>query len=90
MRFLQAILPQLCPSRSPLNRPPQLQKEVCVGRDVWDRLQQTEDSAGVGPVLRPPNPQKPFIMHVDACDSGIGAVLSQMGEDGTVYPCSYF
>ena len=34
------------------------------------------------PVLRVPEVNKPFLVHSDASDVGLGAMLSQVGEDG--------
>ena len=43
------------------------------------------------PVLRHPNPDLPFIVEVDASDSGVGAVLSQMlSPNGEIHPCAFF
>lgn len=42
------------------------------------------------PILISPNFQAPFIIAVDASDVGIGGVLFQKGEDGEVYPISYY
>ncbi|KAL0156998.1 hypothetical protein M9458_048244, partial [Cirrhinus mrigala] len=40
--------------------------------------------------LTHPNPDKPFVVEVDASDVGVGAVLSQRGPDGKLHPCSFF
>ncbi|KAK3544898.1 hypothetical protein QTP86_028506 [Hemibagrus guttatus] len=43
------------------------------------------------PILLHPDPNRPFIIKVDASSCGIGAVLSQRhGSPGKVYPCAYF
>ncbi|KAL0164905.1 hypothetical protein M9458_040658, partial [Cirrhinus mrigala] len=42
------------------------------------------------PVLTHPNPDKPFVVEVDASNVGVGAVLSQRGPDGKLHPCSFF
>ncbi|XP_063782381.1 uncharacterized protein LOC134932160, partial [Pseudophryne corroboree] len=42
-------------------------------------------------VLRHPDPERPFVVEVDASEMGIGAVLSQMGvSDNRLHPCAYF
>ncbi|CAH1243923.1 GIN1 [Branchiostoma lanceolatum] len=41
------------------------------------------------PVLKIANHDKPFIVQVDACDNGIGAVLSQRDAAGCDHPIAY-
>ncbi len=51
-------------------------------------LQQAFTSA---PLLVHPDPQKPFIVEVDASTSGVGAVLSQQqGNPPRLHPCCLF
>ncbi len=51
-------------------------------------LQQAFTSA---PLLVHPDPQKPFIVEVDASTSGVGAVLSQQqGNPPRLHPCAFF
>lgn len=43
------------------------------------------------PVLIHPDPEKQFVVEVDASDSGVGAVLSQRtSDDGRLHPCAFF
>ncbi|KAL0201043.1 hypothetical protein M9458_004230, partial [Cirrhinus mrigala] len=42
------------------------------------------------PILIHPNPDKPFVVEVDASDVGVGAILSQRGPDEKLHPCSFF
>ena len=42
------------------------------------------------PVLKAPDFSKPFILQTDASDRGIGAVLSQIDENGDDHPIAYF
>ncbi len=42
------------------------------------------------PVLVTPNFEKQFIIHVDACDVGAGAVLQQEDSAGITHPICYF
>ncbi|XP_047199711.1 uncharacterized mitochondrial protein AtMg00860 [Hippoglossus stenolepis] len=43
------------------------------------------------PILVFPDPERQFIVEVDASDSGVGAVLSQRSaEDQKLHPCAFF
>ena len=37
-------------------------------------------------MLRPPHWDNLFILHVDASDFGVGAILSQLDEEGLEHP----
>uniref|UniRef100_A0A4W5M335 Gypsy retrotransposon integrase-like protein 1 n=1 Tax=Hucho hucho TaxID=62062 RepID=A0A4W5M335_9TELE len=41
------------------------------------------------PILTLPDPDKLFVVEVDASDVGVGAVLSQRGEDNRLRPCAF-
>ncbi|KAK3543934.1 hypothetical protein QTP70_031846 [Hemibagrus guttatus] len=50
-----------------------------------------KNSFTTAPILKHPDPNLPFVVEVDASDSGIGAVLSQHhGQPGKLFPCAYF
>ncbi len=42
------------------------------------------------PILSSPNLEKPFTLQTDASERGVGAVLSQYGDDGGEHPMAYF
>ncbi|KAL0160140.1 hypothetical protein M9458_043865, partial [Cirrhinus mrigala] len=43
------------------------------------------------PILHHPDPNRPFLVEVDASSTGVGAVLSQrQGQPPRTYPCAYF
>ncbi|KAL0179640.1 hypothetical protein M9458_025082, partial [Cirrhinus mrigala] len=43
------------------------------------------------PILHHPDPEKPFIVEVDASSTGVGAVLSQrQGDPAKMFPCAYY
>ena len=42
------------------------------------------------PVLQSPDFDKPFTLQTDASDSGVGAVLSQVDDEGADHPIAYF
>lgn len=43
------------------------------------------------PILMQPDPLKQFVVEVDASDSGVGAVLSQVSSsDNRLHPCAFF
>lgn len=41
------------------------------------------------PVLRLPDPDRPFIVSADACAVGVGACLMQQDDDGRLHPIAY-
>ncbi|KAL0177165.1 hypothetical protein M9458_026059, partial [Cirrhinus mrigala] len=55
---------------------------------AFDDLRQRFTTA---PILHHPDPDRPFIVEVDASSTGVGAVLSQRhGEPAKMFPCAYF
>lgn len=43
------------------------------------------------PILKHPDPDKPFIVEVDASDTGVGAILSQHpGHRPKMHPVAFF
>jgi len=57
------------------------------GIQFFKQLKQRFVSA---PILHHPNPELPFMVEVDASNSGLGAILSQrQGTPPKLYPCAY-
>ncbi|KAL0161008.1 hypothetical protein M9458_044733, partial [Cirrhinus mrigala] len=55
---------------------------------AYDELRQRFSSA---PILHHPDPERPFVVEVDASSTGVGAVLSQrQGEPPKLFPCTYY
>jgi hypothetical protein len=50
---------------------------------------QLKEAIGSSPVLMVANPAKPYVLQTDASNFGLGAVLSQMGDDGLKHPVAY-
>lgn len=55
-------------------------------QEAFDRIKTCMSSA---PILVAPDPDKPFVVETDACDYGVGAVLSQEGDDGLMHPVAF-
>lgn len=60
----------------------------------WDPLaqeafSQMKEKFASGPILRQPNLNQPFVVEVDASETGVGVVLSQQFE-GKLHPCVFF
>ena len=56
-------------------------------QEAFDTLKEKFTKA---PVLGIPNDEKPFCLETDASDYGIGAVLSQEGNDGKMHPIAFY
>ena len=54
-------------------------------------FQQLKDRFTTAAILIQPNPNRQFILEVDALNSGAGAVLSERSEsEGKLHPCAFF
>ncbi|KAK3558162.1 hypothetical protein QTP86_011857, partial [Hemibagrus guttatus] len=54
-------------------------------------FQRLKDCFTTVPILCHPDPDRPFVVEVDASSSGLGVVLSQRhGNPGKVHPCAFY
>ena len=52
-------------------------------------MENLKEALTTAPVLAHPDMDKAFILHTDASDLGLGAVLSQIQDDGKEHPIAY-
>ncbi|KAK3535713.1 hypothetical protein QTP70_020568, partial [Hemibagrus guttatus] len=58
---------------------------------AWAAFQRLKDCFTTAPILCHPDPDRPFVVEVDASSSGLGVVLSQRhGDPGRVHPCAFY
>ena len=90
--FFRRTIPRFAEIASPLTRltrkdadwqPPDLPAEA---REAFEKLKEALCSR---PCLAPVNFDKEFYLTTDASLKGLGAILSQVGEDGNEHPCAY-
>ena len=72
-----------------------LTRDCCPDKVSWESQHQHAFDCQVNalssdPVLQGPDYEKKFYLQTDASNRGIGAVLSQMGEDGSDRPVAYY
>ena len=53
-------------------------------------FEQLKQALCLAPVLKSPEFDRPFLLQTDASDRGVGAVLSQLMEEGDERPIAYF
>ncbi len=58
---------------------------------AYQAFQSLKERFTTAPILHHPDPEREFIVEVDASSTGIGAVLSQcQGSPPKLYPCAFF
>jgi hypothetical protein len=73
----------------PLHRLTERGREFLWTEDCQVAFDSLKKSLTTSPVLAFPDLSKPFILDTDASDTGIGAVLSQLSDDGTERVVAY-
>ncbi len=87
-RFIRAFSSITAPLTSMLHQKP---KNLLLSSEASRSFDQLREAFCTAPTLAHPDPQRPFIMEVDASTVGVGAVLSQHhGEPPKLHPCAYF
>ena len=64
-------------------------EEVTLSPEAVKAFEDMKQRLCTAPVLLLPDFEKPFILETDASGLGLGAVLSQKGEDGKMHPVAY-
>ncbi|KAL0183501.1 hypothetical protein M9458_019197 [Cirrhinus mrigala] len=87
-RFIQNYSSITAPLTSLLKGKP---RTITWNPATHEAFQQLKKIFSTAPLLRHPDPQRPFTVEVDASTTGVGAVLSQaVGESSLLHPCAYY
>ncbi|KAK3507042.1 hypothetical protein QTP70_001588 [Hemibagrus guttatus] len=87
-RFIRSYSSVAAPLTSLLRGKPKKLSWTDQARAAFQRL---KDCFTTAPILCHPDPDRPFVVEVDASSSGLGAVLSQRhGDPGRVHPCAFY
>ncbi|KAK3513487.1 hypothetical protein QTP70_015506, partial [Hemibagrus guttatus] len=87
-RFIRSYSSVAAPLTSLLRGKPKKLSWTDQARAAFQRL---KDCFTTGPILCHPDPDRPFVVEVDASSSGLGAVLSQRhGNPRKVHPCAFY
>ncbi|KAI8498470.1 hypothetical protein Bbelb_236720 [Branchiostoma belcheri] len=91
VNYYKDFIPNMASVAAPLT---DLLKKNQPNRVVWtaqckSAFDSLKEALCNDPVLKVADHNKPFIIQVDACDNGIGAVLSQEDADGRDHPIAY-
>lgn len=87
-RFIQNYSSVASPLTSLLKGTPRRMKWNPLVDNAFNRLKKAFTTA---PILQHTDPEKPFVVEVDASDVGVGAILSQlMGEKKKLHSIAFF
>ncbi|KAK3561116.1 hypothetical protein QTP86_028309, partial [Hemibagrus guttatus] len=87
-RFIRNYSSVAAPLTSLLRGKPKKLNWTDQARAAFQRL---KDCFTTAPILCHPDPDRPFVVEVDASSSGLGAVLSQQhGDPGKVHLCAFY
>uniref|UniRef100_A0A3P9JFM0 Gypsy retrotransposon integrase-like protein 1 n=1 Tax=Oryzias latipes TaxID=8090 RepID=A0A3P9JFM0_ORYLA len=76
---------------APLTKLTSVNQPFVWGPEAHNAFNKLKTMFVTAPILIQPDPQRQFIVEVDASDSGVGAVLSQREEhSGKLKPCAFF
>lgn len=74
----------------PLHRLTEKDAQFNWSQECEDAFQKLKNALQSGPILSYPDPDKPYILDTDASKTGLGAVLSQVREDGREHVIAYY
>ncbi len=87
-RFIQNYSTLTGPLTNLLRNKPKSLSWSTAANEAFERLKTSFTQA---PILVHPDPERPFIVEVDASTTGVGAVLSQQqGNPSRLHPCAFF
>ena len=87
-RFICGFSLVAAPLTALLKGAPKTLRWTSEAQQAFDGLKHRFSTA---PVLVHPDPGRPFVVEVDASDTGVGAILSQRAsDDRRLHPCAYF
>ena len=76
---------------APLTRLTSTKVKFSWGQEAEDAFQGLKGRFTSAPILVHPDPERQFIVEVDASDTGVGAILSQrLAGDAKVHPCAFY
>ena len=90
--YYQKFIPDFASVAAPLT---DLIRKNCPDRVVWtpeceSAFLKLKNRLCSDPVLRSPDFTRPFVLQTDASERGVGAVLSQLDDNGDDHPVAYF